>query len=165
MEHWKPGPKTFFKFQGPVGQIRVPQNRSAPGGTNQGPAARTRDPKGESGFCRTDQSPQKAKGPDRSGPHVTDLSMWEGSGPCRSNQDRARRGTDQGPVGQIRGAQDETGHRRTRTNRDPWDRPGPSGTDQSPTRRTRARKTNQGLQDEPRPCGTDQGPAEPTRAS
>ena len=72
------------------------QKRSAPGGTNQGPAARTSDPKGESGPRRTDQGPQNTKGPDRSGPRVTDPSMWDGAGPCRSNHGR---GTDQSPVG------------------------------------------------------------------
>ena len=57
-QYWNIGP----------GQIRVPQNRSAPGGTNQGPAARTRDPKGESGLRRTDQSPQRQKDPTDQGP-------------------------------------------------------------------------------------------------
>ena len=144
MNHWTPNLRALKLFQvsGHAGQIRVPQNRSAPGGKNQGLAARTRDPKGESGLRRTDQSPQNAKGPDILGLHVTDPSMWDGSGPCRSNQGR---GTDQGPVGQIRGTQDETGHRRNRTNRDPRDRLGPPGTDQSPTRRTRAPEDKSGL--------------------
>ena len=124
------GPETFSNFR--------------PRRSDQGPAARTRNPKGESGLRRTDQSPQKAKGPARSGPHVTDSSMWDGPGPCRSNQGR---GTDQGPVEQIRGAQDETGHRRTR-------RIGTRGTDQDPPEQTRVPRdepgpweTNQGLQD------------------
>ena len=141
--------------------LRAPQDRSGFHRTDERPAERIRVPQQEPGIQRanlglrrTDQSPQSAKGPDRSGSHVTDPSMWDGSGPCRSNQCR---GTDQGPVGQIRGAQVETGHRRTRTNRDPRDRPGPPGQTRVPRDETGPRKTNQDLQDKPGPCGDGSG--------
>ena len=126
--------KLFFQVsgsrrtdQGPTEQISARRNESGSRSKNQGSKGRIR-------ARRTDHSPQNAKGPDRSGPHVADPSMWDGSGPCRSNQGR---GTDQDP--------------RDRPESHETDEPGP-------------RKTNQGLQDEPGPCGTDQGPAEPTRA-